>query len=56
MDVVLFKQLKKGFADHPKFTWEPNKPNVLFTDLCGEEWDDVEIIDNYWVVVIDYHD
>lgn len=56
IDETLLSQLEKGFGEEVRYTWEPHRPNVLFTDLGEGEWDDIDILGKYWVVVVDYHD
>jgi hypothetical protein len=58
MDEVLFAELKKGFNEYVTHAVAFEKPNVIFTDLCEDEWpaDAKKAVGRHWVVVIDYHD
>ena len=58
IDEVLFAELKSGFSDYVSCAHPFNKPNVIFTDLCEDEWpsDAKSGVGRHWVVVIDYHD
>ena len=58
MDEVLFAELKQSFSENVSFALPFEKPNVIFTDLCEDEWlaDPTIGIGRHWVVVIDYHD
>jgi hypothetical protein len=59
MDEVLFAELRDGFSEDVSFALCFEKPNVIFTDLCGEdEWpaDPTSAAGQHWVVVIDYHE
>ena len=58
IDEVLFAELKHGFSDEVSFGLPFEKPNVIFTDLCEDEWpvDAKSEVGRHWVVLIDYHD
>mgnify|MGYP000969252536 CR=1 FL=1 len=58
MDEVLFTELKQGFNEDVTFALPFERPNVIFTDLCADEWpvEPTSGIGRHWVVVIDYHE
>jgi hypothetical protein len=58
MDEVLFAELKDGFNEDISFAHCFKKPNLIFTDLCEDEWpaDPTSGVGRHWVVVIDYHE
>ena len=58
IDEVLFTELKDGFSEEVNFAIPFKKPNVIFTDLCEDEWpsDAKSEVGRHWVVVIDYHE
>jgi len=58
MDESLFAELRKGFSEYVSAAVAFEEPNVIFTDLCEDEWpeDADSAFGRHWVVVIDYHD
>jgi len=58
IDEVLFAELRHGFNEEVSFGLPFQKPNVIFTDLCEDEWptDSKSEVGRHWVVVIDYHE
>lgn len=58
IDGVLFAELKHGFSEEVSFGLPFEKPNVIFTDLCEDEWpvDEKSEVGRHWIIVIDYHE
>jgi len=58
MDEELFRQLKRGFSKNVNYSYEFDDPNVIFTDVPGDDDQFPKTVAEaakFWVVVIDYH-
>lgn len=57
MDEALFQQLKAGFSEDLRYSYEINEPNVIFKedDADFEQPKTSEEAAKFWVVLIAYH-